>query len=275
MRMTTQELMDIAVKRSGLKETPPDSIIMVEGSNIHRILAGIDMGSPEIAVAAWKGYDCVARHHPQDVVMVTLGTMERDVHVEHMMQFGVPYEKAWEIWKDRPEKTFQELSVVNYGMVSSMARLLNMPSLNVHRPADVIVQGDLQKRFDDLAASDPELTVGSILDSMMEIREFNATPQGPSIWIGKREAKAGKIMVSMAGGCSPCLEEYLACIDAGVNTFVVMHMPMDTKKALEEDGRCNAIIAGHMAADSYGFNRILDAWEESGMIVDRYGAIIH
>lgn len=273
--MTTQELMDIAVKRAGLTKTPPDSIIMVEGDNIHRILAGIDMGSAEVAVAAWKGYDCVARHHPQDVVMVTLGTMERDAHVEHMVQFGVDREKALEIWGGQPEKTFQKLSVINYGMVSSMARLLNMPSLNVHFPADRIVQGDLQARFDKLSQENPHLTVGDILDSMMEIREYSATPQGPSIWIGTKSAPAGKVMVSMAGGCSPCLEEYLACIDAGVNTFVVMHMPMETKQALVEDGRCNAVIAGHMASDSYGFNRILDAWEEHGMIVDRYGGIVY
>jgi hypothetical protein len=54
----------------------------------------------------------------------------------------------------------------------------------------------------------------------------------------------------------------------------MMHMSDDDVKAVQEQNKGNVIIAGHMASDSIGFNRILDAWEEAGLEVTRIGGLV-
>lgn len=272
--MTTQEMMKIALDLAGLEEQPADTVIQVEGENIKRVLAGIDVGTAEIAVAHSMGFDCIVRHHPSDPCMANVGYMERDSHVAHMVEFGVPLPIAQKVWEGRPQLTFQSTHVINYGANPQLAKFLGIAAMSIHTPADLLVQRFVQERVDKLGAENPKLTLGEIVDSLMEVKEFNSTPQHPGIWVGHEGSYAGKVMVSMAGGCGPTLEEYQACINAGVNTFVVMHLKKEIQDVLAAEKRCNVIVAGHMASDSYGFNRILDKWEECGLEVVRIGGII-
>lgn len=273
-KISTKDLMNIALDMAGLQEAPPDSVIQVESEDVRRILAGIDMGAAELSIAKQLGYDCVVRHHPQDLCMVTLGKMEAASHIEHMVEYGVSRTIAEKVWAGRETATFQELHAINYGAVAAAARLLGLASFNVHTPADLIVQREVQRRADELVGKNPKTSLQDIIDNLMEIREYASTTQKPGIWVGGPDSTAGKVMVSMAGGCAPTKEEYLACIDAGVNTFICMHMKKEVKEALLEDGRCNVIVAGHYASDSYGFNRILDAWEAEGVEITRIGGIV-
>ena len=61
--MNTKEMMQIALDLAGLTEMPSDTSISVEGEDITNVLAGIDMGTAELALARQLGYDCVFRHH--------------------------------------------------------------------------------------------------------------------------------------------------------------------------------------------------------------------
>ena len=70
------------------------------------------------------------------------------------------------------------------------------------------------------------------------------------------------------------LEEYMACADAGVGTFIGMHATPEVVEGLKKFNKCNLIIAGHMASDSLGFNQILDAWEAKGIEVVRISGIV-
>ena len=45
-------------------------------------------------------------------------------------------------------------------------------------------------------------------------------------------------------------------------------------KGMQEHGKSNLIVAGHMASDSLGFNQILDAWEAKGIEVVRISGIV-
>jgi len=272
--MTTQEMMNIALDLAGLDEMPGDTFLQVERDDVRRVLAGIDMGVAEIAIAHQLGYDCIARHHPNDVRMAFVGKMEETAHIAHMVCFGVPRTIAQKVWAGREKLTFQNTHVTNYMAATQAARLLGIASMSIHTPADLIVQRAVQKRMDALSAAKPEATLRDILDNLMEIREYSSTPQKPAIFVGEETSFAGRIMVSMAGGCAPTLEEYLACVDAGVNTFVTMHIKREIQDALTADKRCNVVVAGHMASDSYGFNRILDAWESAGLEVTRIGGIV-
>ena len=70
------------------------------------------------------------------------------------------------------------------------------------------------------------------------------------------------------------LDEVKAYIDAGIGTFVCMHMEGNIVKALQEDKRCNVIVTGHMASDSVGMNRIMDEWEKHGIKTTRIGGLV-
>ncbi len=58
-----------------------------------------------------------------------------------------------------------------------------------------------------------------------------------------------------------------AYFQAGVGTIVCMHVPENVKKAVESQGIGNIIVAGHMASDSIGLNKIIELWEKDGVEV--------
>ena len=80
--------------------------------------------------------------------------------------------------------------------------------------------------------------------------------------------------MEFAGGLAGELDELKAYIDAGVGTFICMHMDAGIVKELQQDNRCNVMVMGHMASDSIGFNQILDAWEARGVRVTRIGGLV-
>ncbi len=62
--MNTKEMLDSALALAGVKECPADSGVIVPGENIKRVLVGLDINNPELALAKAMGYDCVVGLHP-------------------------------------------------------------------------------------------------------------------------------------------------------------------------------------------------------------------
>ena len=117
---------------------------------------------------------------------------------------------------------------------------------------------------------------GDVIDELMSIREYAEAleNQQPEVWVGSKDSFAGKIYVEMYGVGAPTLEEYNACSDAGVGTFIAMHATPDVVEGMKKHNKSNLIVAGHMASDSLGFNQILDAWEAKGIEVVRISGIV-
>lgn len=272
--MTTQEMMDMAIKLAGLDGVPEDSSILVSSGDVRRVLAGIDMAGPELTSAKMLGYDCVARHHPQGPGNTRLGDLEARDHREIMIRAGVPINIAQKTAQPRKLTMDRGTHTLNVNAPVQLAKLLGIASICVHTPADLIVERDLHARMDALSERNGRATLGDILEDLAEVREFSESAQKPAIFVGDEDSYAGRIFVTMSGGGACTLEEYKAMIDAGIGTFVVMHMERTVAEGLKEDGRGNVVVAGHMASDSYGFNRILDAWEAAGLEITRIGGII-
>jgi hypothetical protein len=53
-----------------------------------------------------------------------------------------------------------------------------------------------------------------------------------------------------------------------------MHAKDEVIEAMKKHGKSNLIVAGHMASDSLGFNKILNAWEAKGIEVKRISGIV-
>ena len=274
--MNTTEMVQIALDLAQLQELPLDSSVSVPGENITRVLAGIDMGAAELTLARQLGYDCVARHHNMVPRLGKLGELVAQSHYEKLVHYGVPVNVAQKLLEHRKRATEIMFHGSNLDGGPSVARLLGMPYLGLHTPADLLGERMVEAKVDEVYEANDNPTVQEILDNLMTIREYAQAPEGqrPAIWVGEKDSYAGKTVVDFAGGLGAELDELKALITAGVGTFICMHMDADIVKALREDNRCNVLCMGHMASDSIGFNQILDAWEARGVEVTRIGGLV-
>jgi putative NIF3 family GTP cyclohydrolase 1 type 2 len=272
--MHTQEIIALALELAGLSELPADSGVIVPGEKIQKVLAGIDMETAEILLAKKLGCDLVLTHHP------TTGSPRLNLHqvmtrqIDRMVEAGVPINKAQKAIKERIEEVGRALHVTNYDRAASAARLLGMPFVGVHTPADVLTEQKVAAHLEQAFTGKPRAKVGEVIEALLEITEYKNALTRPKAVAGSEEDFAGKVWVSMARGTGGGPQVARAYFEAGVGTLVVMHMQEDAIKAVKEQNTGNVIVAGHMASDSVGMNRFLDALEERGLKVIRAGGLV-
>ena len=261
-------MVKIALDLVGYDELPIDSQLTGPGENITKVLAGIDMGTAEIMLAKQLGYDCVFRHHNLTSKMGRLGELVSEDHYKKMVQNGVPVNVAQKVVADRKRALEIAFHANNFEGAGQTAKLLEMPFVGLHTPADLLGERTVEAKLKEVYEAKENPTLGDLMDAIMTIPEFANAPDGqrPVIWVGDRDSYAGKYVVEFSGGVAPEWEEVKAYVDAGVGTFVSMHMNGDIVKKLREDNRANAIICGHMASDSIGMRIILEAWKKAGNI---------
>ncbi|MCK8059618.1 MULTISPECIES: hypothetical protein [unclassified Fusibacter] len=272
--MTTRRLMDIALALAGLEKEPHDTVISVAGEGIEKVLIGIDMDTPELLLAEKLGYDCVVSHHPK----ADSGSMDfhkvMNVQIDKMVEFGVPINKAQKKLRKKVADVDLGSHVGNYDRTSSAARLMNMPYMNIHLPADILTENFVQEYLDTKFEKQPKTTLQDICDALNEIEEYQKSLAKPVIRVGGAGDYAGKIAVLMAGGTNGGAEVFKSYFEAGVGTIICMHVPGDVKKAVEEQGIGNVIVAGHMSSDSIGLNMIIKEWEKAGVEVTKMSGIV-
>ncbi|MGM0379859.1 MAG: hypothetical protein ACQEQE_08955 [Bacillota bacterium] len=270
--MNTKKLMDIALDLAGLDEVTADSTISVKGEDIKKVLIGIDMETPELLLGKELDVDCVVSHHPKaDEAKVNFSEVMK-VQIDKMCEFGVPINKAQKALKKRINSVELSTHVSNYKRVSSAASLLNMPFMNIHMPADMIGQEIVQNHLDKHLK--PKSTLGDILDILNKKDVYNNALAGPVIRVGSKDDYAGKVAVLFAGGTNGGKDVFKAYFEAGVGTIVCMHVPEEVKKEVEKQNIGNIVVAGHMASDSIGLNKIIKTWEDKGIEVMKMSGIL-
>ncbi len=190
-----------------------------------------------------------------------------------MVEFGVPINKAQKALKKKVGKVERSSHVSNFNRVGSAAKLLKMPYMNIHMPADKITENFVQSFLDNKLKNKPKATLKDVVESLKEIDEYKNTIAGPAIRVGSENDYAGKIAVLMAGGTSGGADVFKAYLEAGVGTIVCMHVPEDIKEEVEKQNIGNIIVAGHMASDSIGLNIIIDGLEKKGLEIIKMSGI--
>ena len=270
--MTTKELMDIALKTAGLDKMPEDCGIIVEGRDIKKVLMGVDMETAELMLAEQLGYDCVVTHHPKNTNMDMLDLL--DTHIRKLEALGVPRNKSQKLLEDRKTELNYNWHVANSRRSESAAKLLGMPYMSLHTPADIISEKIVQKFLDKKFNNKPDTTVQDVVEALEGIGEYKNSARKPVIRVGSKESYAGKIYVLMAGLTGPgpkILKEYF---EAGVGTLVLMHIPEKDAKELKEQSIGNVIVAGHMSSDSLGLNKIAQEWAKKGVETTMMSGIV-
>ncbi|MCL2702706.1 MAG: Nif3-like dinuclear metal center hexameric protein [Defluviitaleaceae bacterium] len=265
MEVNTTDLMNAALRLAGLTAIPVDSDIMVPGKDIKKVLVGVDMDTAEILLAKELGCDCVVSHHPKNTNAAYADIM--DHHIDKLVECGVPINKAQRVLKTQKEAVALNRHVGNTDRFASAAKLLGMPYMCIHTPADLISEAAVQKVMDEKLGQNPKAALKDVLDALNEIGEYKKSEVKSEIRCGAEKNFAGKIYVSMSGGTNGGPEVLKAYFEAGIGTIIQMHATKDDAKAATDQNIGNLIVTPHMASDSIGMNVILDEWEKMGVEV--------
>lgn len=227
---------------------------------IKTIIAGIDMEVGEIVLADClrkngNKIDLILAHHPEGGAYARLFSVMY-MQAEILGRFGVPINIAESLMEGRIKEVERKLMPINHTRAVDAARLLNIPFMCLHTPADNMVATYLQRLFDEKKPH----TLEDVIDLLLEIPEYREAEKnnaGPKILIGSKERKAGKIFVDMTGGTEGSKDIFHSMALSGINTVVAMHLSEEHRKEAEKN-HINVIIAGHIASDTLGLNLLLD-----------------
>ena len=234
---------------------------------VKRLMVGIDIEVGEVLLAdrlAEKGkpIDLILAHHPEGKALADLHYV---MHLQEdiMAHFGVPINVAEALMSSRISEVKRGLMPINHNRAIDAARILGLAMACSHTVADNQVTTFLQDFFEQKTPR----TVGDIVDLLKEIPEYSEATKhsaGPDIILGKKDNRAGKVLVDMTGGTSGSEKSYAKLSQAGVGTIVGMHMS-DKHREEAEKNHINVVIAGHIASDSLGMNMLLDGLENKGV----------
>lgn len=231
---------------------------------ISSILCGIDMETPEILLAdrlREKGYqiDLVLAHHPEGIADAQLHEVMQ-MQADMLGKMGVPINIGEGLMAARINEVRRSRMPLNHQRAVDAARLLNFPFMCVHTAADNLATHFMQQLLDQSSF----LTVGDLQELLLTIPEYvtaRSLKAGPSIILGDRKKRAGKVFVKFSGGTSTADKAYEKLAQAGVGTIICMHMT-EKHRAAARENNINVIVAGHMASDSLGVNLFLDELEQ-------------
>lgn len=264
--MNTEELMQIALDMVGFSEIPGDSTIYVRGKDIKRVLFGVDLGVPELVMAHNLGYDCCLAHHPQGGRAFAKYFEVLWKHKPLLMNAGVPERLAEEAVSPLVETARITNQSRNLYHAPSVAERLGMPYLNIHNPLD-----ELGRRIMDQTVRnsvDKSGTVQDVVNALMGLEEFERATTEIMIPVGRLDNGAGKVVVAHGAGTNGGYSVAKAYFDHGIGTVIYIHINPGDLKRLQEHGKGNLVITGHIASDMVGINPYLKELRKRGITVD-------
>ena len=228
-----------------------------------RIMVGIDIEASEILLAdrlnSVSPIDLVVGHHPEGRAWANFYEVMR-LQEAVLEKLGIAKDVAHEALDKRIKEVERKVAPHNHMRAVDAARLLGIPLICVHTPADNHVAAYLQKCF-DLRRPKKLADALDLLKGFPEYKDASKNGAGPKIILGKPENPAGKVFVDMTGGTEGAKEIFPRLSQAGVRTIVAMHLS-EEHFAKIKDEHLNVVIAGHIASDTLGLNLLLDRIEK-------------
>ena len=231
---------------------------------VKRVLVGIDIDAGELLLAdrlREKGQeiDLVIAHHPEGIGLSSLYDVMH-LQADVLVNLGMSKDVAEGIMAKRIEEVARGVHSANHTRAIDAARLLDIPLMCCHTPADNHVAGYLQKLFDRKKPT----TLKQVIDILLHEPEYQDAARlnaGPRILVGDADDKAGKVFVDMTGGTEGSKEMFARLSQIGIKTFLGMHLSEGSFQRIKTE-YMNVVIAGHMASDNLGMNLLLDKLEK-------------
>ena len=264
-----RQIVKLGVTRDPRKKTQitsyPDTAILYgkPDTEVKKILVGIDIEVSELLLAdkirKLQGLDLVMAHHPEGRAHAAFYEVMR-LQIDLLVKVGISLRVAQELVDERKREVERRVLPGNHMRVVDAARLLDLPFMCVHTPADnhasSFIQGLLHKK--------KPKKVQDIVDILMEIPEYQEAAKnlaGPRIILGSPRRAVGKFFVEMTGGTEGSREVFDKLYKVGIRTLVSMHLGEEHLKKVK-DADLNVVIAGHISSDTLGLNLLLDRIEK-------------
>jgi putative NIF3 family GTP cyclohydrolase 1 type 2 len=232
-------------------------------AQIKKILVGIDIEVGELLLAdrirQRGGLDLAISHHPEGKAYAALFEVMQ-LQVDILKKLGIAESVAQRLLEERKREVERKILPQNHTRAVDVARLLDMPFICVHTPADNHAFGLVQ----NLMEKGKPQKVQDIVDILMEIPEYKLATKnyaGPRIILGNPKRCVGRISVEMTGGTEGPRNVFDKLYKAGVRTLVCMHLSEEHFKKVK-DANLNVVIAGHISSDTLGLNLLLDRIEK-------------
>ena len=232
-------------------------------TEVRKILVGIDMEVGELLLADKirrdHGLDLVLAHHPEGKAWAGLSDVMQ-LQADLLVAAGISRKVAGELLEERMNEVSRRVLPNNHMRSVDAAKLLDIPFMCLHTPADNHVAHFIEKL---LRLRKPD-QVQDIVDILLEVPEYRDAAKclaGPRVTLGNPKRPVGKVLIEMTGGTEGPKEAYDKLYKAGIRTLVSMHLSEDNFKKVK-DVNLNVVIAGHISSDTLGLNLLLDRIEK-------------
>jgi putative NIF3 family GTP cyclohydrolase 1 type 2 len=232
---------------------------------VKKIMVGIDMQVGELLLAhllnkdSDQRIDMVLSHHPEGLALAQLYEVMR-LQADLLANYGITISVAEQLMGKRISEIERRLMPINHTRTVDVARVLGIPMMCIHTPADNCVTNLLKKTFE----KEKPYRLKDLLRILKGLPEYKKSAKiqvPPKIVSGHENSKCGKIYVDMTGGTEGSKEIFEKFANSGVSTLVSMHL---SEEHLENAKKAslNVVIAGHIASDVLGLNLLFDELEK-------------
>ena len=234
-------------------------------ASVKKVMIGIDIEVGEILLAHLLNkekdarVDLILSHHPMGLAAAQLYDVMK-LQAKLLAKYGVTISVAEQLMEKRIGEIERRLMPVNHAREVDVARILGIPLMCLHTPADNCVTNCLTKLFE----KEKPAKLKDLLKLLKAIPEYEraAKLQVPAkIVSGAESNSCGKIYVDMTGGTEGSKDIFDKIAAGGVSTLVGMHFT-EEHLASAKKANLNVVVAGHISSDVLGLNLLLDEIEK-------------
>jgi len=239
-----------------------------KNSKVWKIIVWIDVEWPEFLLVHELNksldtpIDLIIGHHPEGKALLWIAKLQKWVAPAVANNTWVPINVAEKIEFPRVWEVEQRFSPMNHNRALPFSKLLDIPYMWIHTPADNCVHTYLENLIS--SNIDELMYLQDIIDVLMKEPEMQIAKKnwsGPAIWSWEKDSRCWKIVVTwITWGTESSKDIYEQYKNAWVWTILEMHMSADHLEQAKKHN-LNVIMTDHMASDSLGMNLILDKIE--------------
>lgn len=234
-------------------------------TEVKKVIVGIDMETGEMLLTyllnkdLGQKIDLIIAHHPEGYALAQLYDVMK-LQADLMASYGINISVAEQLMEKRISEIERRLMPVNHTRAVDAAKVLGIPMMCIHTPADNCVTNYLKKTFE----TQKPYKLKDLLKILKNIPEYKKSAKlqvPPKIVSGSENSKCGKIYVDMTGGTEGSKEIFEKYANSGVSTLVGMHLSEEHLENAKK-AKLNVVIAGHISSDVLGLNLLFDEIEK-------------
>ena len=234
-------------------------------TGVKKAIVGIDMEAGEILLTYLlnkdksQKIDLIIAHHPEGYALAQLYDVMK-LQADLLASYGITISVAEQLMEKRISEIERRLMPVNHNRAVDIARVLRIPMMCIHTPADNCVTNYLKKTFEKKKPYQLK-DLMKILKGIPEYKNLEKLQVPSKIVSGSENNKCGKIYVDMTGGTEGSKEIFEKYANSGISTLVCMHLSEEHLENAKK-AKLNVVIAGHIASDVLGLNLLFDEIEK-------------